>query len=315
MSNLETMESLNNKKLAKAIRSLRVQRKMTQEELAKGVCQRTTLTHYENGDIKLPSITILRGIADKFGMTLDDLFLYAYSGSQEFNLYKKMRVQALIDAKQYTEALDICRSVAEKNGSVTDEQMLLYVEGAAAIDRKEHELARTYLEQAMAMTNASKRGEYLTLNEMKIAHSMLLNEVLNTKTKYSRQDMISSLDILKRSLDNFPISGSPQMIIKFYVAISDLYRCFNRYTEALECVDTAYVITKKSGNYDFLGNIFHIKAFIYLLEEQLDQTAVYLKKARLFYELIENANFLKQLEASIDQLCKIYPELEDMLRS
>ena len=315
MSNLETMESLNNKKLAKAIRSLRVQRKMTQEELAKGVCQRTTLTHYENGDIKLPSITILRGIADKFGMTLDDLFLYAYSGSQEFNLYKKMRVQALIDAKQYTEALDICRSVAEKNGSVTDEQMLLYVEGAAAIDRKEHELARTYLDQAMAMTNASKRGEYLTLNEMKIAHSMLLNEVTNPKTKYSRKEMVDSLNILKRSLDNFPVSGSPQMIIKFYVALSDMFRYFLHYKEALECAETAYVITKKSGNYDFLGNIFHIKAFIYLLDQNFEQTAVFLKKAKLFYELIENATFLSQLENSIKEVCKIYPELEDMLRS
>lgn len=310
---LETIESLNNKKLAKAIRSLRIQRKMTQEELAKGVCQRTTLTHYESGDIKLPSITILRGISDKFGMTVDDLFLYAYSGSQEFNLYKKMRVQALLDAKQYTDALEICRSVVEKNGSVTDEQMLLYVEGAAALERREHHEARAFLEQAMAMTNASKRGEYLTLNEMKIAHSMLLNEVINPKTEYGRQDMVDSLNILKKSLDNFPFSSSPQMIIKFYVALSDLFRYFMHTKEALECADTAYHITKKSGNYDFLGNTFQAFAYIHVLEGELEDAAFYFKKALLFYELIENESYLKQLHKAIESTVQIYPELGERL--
>ena len=65
-------------RIGETIRMLRIQAGLSQSKLSKDICDRTTLVHLENGNVKQPSITLLNMLCKRLCITLDDFFLLAY---------------------------------------------------------------------------------------------------------------------------------------------------------------------------------------------------------------------------------------------
>ena len=64
-----------------SIKKLRESRGLSQDELAKDICDRTTITKLENGSSKIPSFIFILQICDKLNVTLDEFINIALSNS------------------------------------------------------------------------------------------------------------------------------------------------------------------------------------------------------------------------------------------
>ncbi|WP_157721720.1 helix-turn-helix domain-containing protein [Tumebacillus avium] len=70
--------NVNIQKLGNKLRELRVEKGLSQRELAGAICSSSTVSQIENGTYpSIPSVEILNGLCEKLGTTLGELFVDA----------------------------------------------------------------------------------------------------------------------------------------------------------------------------------------------------------------------------------------------
>ena len=310
------------KRIANAIRELRIQRSMTQKQLAENICERSTITHIESGRIKLPSFTTLRLICDKFGITTDELFTLVYDDESDFNLYKKMRMDSLIKKCNYEQANEIIKTFKKDAVGYYDMQYLLYVKGVFFSSKKSYEKARTTLKKAMKITNISDNRKYVTINELKIAYA-LLNNLINSKdmSKLHKEKIMTYALKIKDSLDEYNYEMNCKDVIALYANIGDVFRFCKEQEHAESCFEKAEKICLVSDNYDEYGRILFLKSICFFsspnkyTREKIIFNIEQLFSAIKYFEILKKNTWVEYIKISLLDLLKYNSKLKEFLDS
>ena len=67
------------------IKKLRERKGLSQEQLAKGICDRTNITKLENGHSKVPSLSFVLSICERLEITIDEFLNYALTNNYKIN--------------------------------------------------------------------------------------------------------------------------------------------------------------------------------------------------------------------------------------
>ena len=68
-----------------AVKKLREMKGISQEELAKDICDRTNITKLENGYSKIPSLSFVLLICDKLELSIEEFLNFAMENSYSLN--------------------------------------------------------------------------------------------------------------------------------------------------------------------------------------------------------------------------------------
>ena len=77
------------------IKRLREMKGLSQEQLAKDICDRTNITKLENGHSKVPSLSFVLAICERLGMSMDEFLNYA--STNNYKLDKKHILDLLMN--------------------------------------------------------------------------------------------------------------------------------------------------------------------------------------------------------------------------
>lgn len=90
----------------KQIKQLRIEKNLTQKELAKGVCSQAELSKIENGKI-MPTIDLVQRLSQKLHISMDQIFI----DSNEVKLFQDYDVQLSDFSRQrrYDEMLEFIK--------------------------------------------------------------------------------------------------------------------------------------------------------------------------------------------------------------
>jgi len=308
------------KRIANAIRGLRIQRNMTQKQLAENICERSTITHIESGKIKLPSFTTLRLICDKFGITTDELFTLAYDDESDFNLYKKMRMESLIKKCNYEQANDITKTFKKEAIGYHDQQYLLYVKGVFLSSKKNYEKAQVVLKRAMGITNINDNRKYVTINELKIAYAILNNSISSKDmSKLQKEKIMSRALKIKSSLDEYNYEMNCKDVIALYANIGDIFRFCKEQEYAESCFEKAEKICLISDNYDEYGRILFLKSLCFFsmpskyTREKIIFNIEQLFSAIKYFEILKKNTWVEYITMALQDLLKYNPNLKEYL--
>ena len=82
------------------IKKLREKKGLSQEQLAKDICDRTNITKLENGHSKVPSLSFVLAICERLELTIDEFLNYALLNN--YKLDKKLILELLVNDDKET---------------------------------------------------------------------------------------------------------------------------------------------------------------------------------------------------------------------
>ncbi|MBR3891805.1 MAG: helix-turn-helix transcriptional regulator [Bacilli bacterium] len=170
-----------------SIKKLRESRGLSQDELAKDICDRTTITKLENGFSKIPSFIFILQICDKLGVTLDEFINMSLSNS--YSLDKKMIFDSLfnndiIKISEYLSNIDI------ETLSIKDQQLYNYLIAKIYINDNKMDKAKAYLLRSL---NQPKNFKTDNITELLAYHELLKYELIVPRTKSLDKILIENI--------------------------------------------------------------------------------------------------------------------------
>ena len=175
-----------------SIKKLREEKGLSQEELAKDICDRTNITKLENGHYKIPSLSFILLICERLEITINDFLNYAMSNN--YSLDRRYILDLLLahDLSSLKEELD---KINIESLSNIDQKYYIFLLAKIAIDNDDLKLAKQYLD---SLFNTSK---YLPSNFIELLSIHLLNKYKLTPISkqliysiYSRKYLLSLLN-------------------------------------------------------------------------------------------------------------------------
>ena len=173
------------------IKKLRESKGLSQEQLAKDICDRTNITKLENGHSKVPSLSFVLSICEKLDMTMDEFLNYAFVNS--YKLDKKEILDLLINnnikaIKAYINDLNI------ESLSLLDIKYYNLLLAKVQMDNNDHLNAYALLTELITYNE----NDYISVFAM---HELYKNEMLD---KNAYLDIYSRpfLDKLKDKKEN-----------------------------------------------------------------------------------------------------------------
>lgn len=177
--------------IGSSIKKLREEKGLSQEELAKDICDRTNITKLENGHYKIPSLSFVLLICERLEITINDFLNYAMSNN--YSLDRKLILELLLsnNIEQLVKELD---KVKIESLSNSDQKYYTYLLAKVAISENKKDLAKKYLDTLFENNNYHP-NTYIQLLALHLLHKQSLismpNSILNNI--YSKKYLLSLL--------------------------------------------------------------------------------------------------------------------------
>lgn len=85
---------MTDKQMGKLIKEMRKEKNITIEELARGICDESTLSYFEKGKRRLDNL-LLHRIFDRIGIEADEFALMVDEEEYEYHLWKEQAIEAV----------------------------------------------------------------------------------------------------------------------------------------------------------------------------------------------------------------------------
>lgn len=169
------------------IKKLRKLKGLSQDELAKDICDRTTITKLENGFSKIPSFIFVLQICDKLDISVDEFINLALSSS--YTLDKKEIFNSLINndiekISEYLSKIDI------EALSLKDKQLYNYLIAKIYINNGKMDKAKEYLLMSLNDNKSFKTDNIMNLLAY---YELLKNELIVPQTKSLNKILIENV--------------------------------------------------------------------------------------------------------------------------
>ncbi len=293
------------------MKSLRKQRLLTQEELAKDICQRSTISRYESGKIKLPSAIILKELVERFGLTLDDFFTSFFDASCRITSQNKRMITNLFVEKDFHKVQDICETMLEHVISLTDRQFLLLMIGYCYSQMGMYARARHHFHQALILTMPNTAADYETSAELLIAYATLCNDA---KDDYiQRDDIVTSLNKIERCLAKHP-SEDRYDYSTIFGGMGRLYCELDIQEKAINCLNQATEIVEHSSKLWDYGKTLLNYAMYYNETANEEKVIEYLNRSHSFYYALNRHDMFEVLQQKVEQYSERFPALKEKVK-
>lgn len=296
-------ESSEISRLAKAVRNLRKDRGMSQYELSARCCERSLLSHFENGDFKAPSLLIVREIAQRLGYTVDELLTIADMGSAYCNGEVRRRVIVALFNQEYERVKNILDNNAKWRYQVSDDQFFRYAYARYYYHQGQVELAKDMFLEAIRYTNP---GVSLVKPTPKEYLSYIWYLICEVDTDYSVSKFPITFDtqlnkITDTICDSYTICYNYQYIeICYYLAI--LFEKMKQYDKALFYGEVAIKYVQSGHDYAYMGCLYFV---VGRCLNELGRNAAgkdMLRQALQFYTLTNDNVHSKDLKTYLNEL-------------
>lgn len=159
------------------IKKLREKKGLSQEQLAKDICDRTNITKLENGHSKVPSLSFVLSICERLEISIDEFLNYALTNNYKID---KKKVLTLLMTNNYAELEEYVHLLQSNKLSIMDRRYYDFL------------LAKIYLH-----TDKSKEAINLLKTLIKAnkddciyflaVHELVKSNNLKTDTIYNRE--------------------------------------------------------------------------------------------------------------------------------
>ena len=156
------------------IKRLRESRGLSQEQLAKDICDRTTITKIENGFSKIPSFIFVVQICDKLNVTVDEFLNSSLSNS--YSLDRNLIVDKLFE-NNIEEISSYLSKIDYEILNIIDQSLYDFLIAKIYLNNDNKIKAKEYLFRSLNHSNTLKISnivDLLSYNEL-IKHNLIIN--------------------------------------------------------------------------------------------------------------------------------------------
>ncbi|MFI8688016.1 helix-turn-helix domain-containing protein [Rossellomorea sp. NPDC077527] len=285
--------------IGKKIKELRKGVRLTQGELAEGICTQALISRMEKGDI-YPSATALYQISKKLGVDVNYFFEIGTTPRLDYVQEVERQLRKLRVKHHYEEMIDIVK-VEEKNPlftqTDTNVQLLLWHRAIYTQEvLKDRKSALSLLHEALELTYNNKKA--LSEREMEILLS--LGVIYFSEEKY--EEALDYYKQVKNGLNASKQLHDKAIKTRLLYNIARLYTRLGRYKESNENCKEAIRWSINEENMYALGHLHYHVGYNYELLEQNDKALPYFEKAILIFELQDEHVYLDYLRKRKEEL-------------
>ena len=201
MKRVDLIASLD---IGKTVKKLREEKHLSQEELAKDICDRTNITKLENGYSKVPSLTFVMLICERLEVTIEEFLNYAMNNNYSLNhkrIIDRLLSNDYVNLNQYLSSLD--PNLLSKNDQ------------------------RYYKYLLLLINNGKEKQDYLSLlnNRDQIIDyiDLLIYSTLLKNTMLTNKQIRKFNNYLKENYKNLSIKQKPIEFLYFLHLMIEFY--------------------------------------------------------------------------------------------
>lgn len=282
--------------LGDCIRILRKSRGLTQEILTEGVCDRTLLSHLENGEGMCPTVFIVQTFAERLGLTLSELLDTAEMGNDNINVQIKMQADILLSDDRYEEAKALIDKHATWRHQLHDDQFFRYVYGRYYYSKGQIELAKDMFLDSIRYTDPPLKLRHPNQRELLSLIWYLMCEI---ESGYSFCRMKLTFEKKMRAvgdniLHSFTNRYSASYIEMLYTWALLLFK-IEKYEIAFNCLERALGYCKEAQQYKSFGKINFLLSKCHALYNEDYKMKLRYLDAEAFFKLFNKKKELKEL--------------------
>lgn len=252
------------------IKNRRESLRLTQEELADGICSVPTLSRLENGE-RMPTKNHFEMLLQRLGYS--DANLNFYVDEREFYIHElKFRIRQAYISKQIDQAKELLKEFEEllQNPSQVDEQFLILHK--IFLSKGEYSNAEKIelLEKAMRLTcpeyDGSKLPKVLTFEEITLLNNLAICYDIDGSRAHAIDILMNLRDYYNRHIVNpeEALRTQPMILYNLSKMLGQEYRL----DECVEICDQGIKIARTTGRCSLLGKTLYNKAWALLKRNQ-----------------------------------------------
>lgn len=266
------------------VKQARKKLKMTQSDLADGICQQPTISHIENKNA-VESFSVIFAICERLNLDVNEVI----EGKNGFDIENYLnQVDYLCAHNKHQQALELLEAHVPLE-KVEDHQKsrALYFYGIThVISTKNYDRAMYYFHKAIELNNDRK---YFALAKNGVGTVYGYKKFFELAKDYFE----SALNLVKESA-----FSDDKEVIKIYYNTAKVHSDLKDYRKAYEIVDEGLAIARKNKNTFLVDYSMYEKAYSARKLGRDDYQALYFK-AKTFAEFNFNTDLLKTIEADL----------------
>ena len=306
---MEDFEDMSN--LGKTIKTLRNKQGISQEEFAKGICERTLLSKLENGQRKAPSVVTLGKICQKLSISMDDLFILSFGDKDGALSLIIDDINAYITARNYEEAHRLAGIYLSKTTNSIYRQFYLLEEAIYYLNNKDYKKAEFLAEEGINITT-SLTGPLYTLTEIRLVNVFLyLNIAINGYN--DRKTVIDAFNNFTHYLSLIK-SNNIEVLGYIYLDCCYFYLINLQLNEFLNLYNFCETLFKDLSMHNHLIECWKYKCLYHMILNENEDFNLYLSKLKIFADLLDN-KLMKKMEENINYFSSRKEEIKKKLNN
>ncbi len=284
--------------VGKKIKELRKNLKVSQEELAEGICTQAQISKIEKG-IVYPYAPTLYLISQKLGVDVNYFFDIGMTPRLDYVQEVSNQLKVFRREHNYQEMMEIVRAeednplFAQNNKNL---QLLLWHKGIYEYEvEKKFDISIRTLENAITLTH--KTEKLWTEREIEIH--------LTIGAIYVKEDLNLALDVFERIDENLkvlPNLSDLTLKSRLYYNLARVLTRLDRVDESIKyCIEGIRWCLKKDMLY-LLGQLHYHIGYNYELKEDSTKAIHYMKKALTVFELQQDEKYIPIINEKIVEL-------------
>lgn len=284
------------KSLGDAIKSGRLKRNMTQQELAEGICTQATISNIEKSG-KLPAINLLLAIADRLDIEIEEFYYLIGENTTENGKIMK-KVKLLCSQSRHQDAAILLKEINEVElESVSEKKEFYYYKGITSL------IASNNFSDALFYFNLSndihEEGytsiyDVLALSGISIVYSM--HEEDDKALVYTDRTL--------QLLDEFVAEGYEKKdtndIVRIYFNSAKIYSKTKKYEKAVSLSSMGISLQQLNDSMNGLEHLMYEKAYNLQQLEQVSEAEKFYFYAAAMAMVNKNNEMSKTISSDME---------------
>ncbi|MFP9128391.1 helix-turn-helix domain-containing protein [Niallia sp. BSM11] len=281
------MVELNAKALGEEVKRLRKLNKLSQTQLADGICTQATISGIEAGR-GYPSVDILYIISIRLKVTLEYLYKILLNDAEDYIKETEELLEDLMKQKNYKEAYEICQSERKqgnRNLGYKFEQLIAWVHIVSGyyLQKYDYRIAIKELENLLDDDHPLFGQDFIDFRIQNSIAIIYAENSLFQKSLRQYKKILSYQEFLKQQ---------HKFQIKLHYNISKLFFLQKEYIRSLEHADSGIALTKQKEDISMAGQLYFQRGeCLEELDEDLDAVKEAYRKSLFIFELLGNEQY------------------------
>ncbi|WP_035462146.1 tetratricopeptide repeat protein [Alicyclobacillus macrosporangiidus] len=261
------------------IRELRRLKKLTQEEVCRGICDRSLLSKIENG-ATVPSVSLLEQLSKRLGVELSFLVPEWETDSEGPSIIEFMK--SLLSDNNHDSLITYGMSAIQLKVIKNNENLLskcLHLIGLAYHAKGKYREAKNYFSMAVDKSRNTNLSTYVSCLNSLAASLINLGQY---------EEALMHLQAIAETSVTVPVDARTRIKVLFNRA--KIQKIFGDTESARRYLREALYVSKREGILESAGHVETLLGLIYLEEGHLEQAIQCFERSRLIYTYISDVD-------------------------